>query len=415
MQDRMTQTYINKYFYLLFLFTLAFGIVFYNLICVFLKFDYTDEVSALLLFILFSVFLFTTKDWEMNKVFLATLFIFLFYLFYSFYIQSNTGIGIFSDLFIQIKPYLAFFCVYSMTPRFDRDQKSILKSLSLLFWGGLFLIGIASLFQPDIIKLFMFHETYYAAAVITTSLCYFYCSSFSSLDKLVFLLMLSIGIFSGRSKFYGFYALSVFVILFFSNIKQFRWNFRNILILLSMLAVMTFVAWEKIYLYFYQSITDEVEKDMIARYVLYVTSPDILRDYFPFGSGFASYATHVSGLYYSHIYTDYGIDGVWGLSRRHHSFVADTYYPSLVQFGVAGIVLYILFWVYICKRAFAFYGKTKNIHFLIISILIVGFLGIEGTSDSTFISNRGVFVMMLLGLILAEMKQEQQELPGEKG
>jgi hypothetical protein len=409
-QSRMAQIDVNKYFYALFLFTLAFGIVFYNIICVFLKFDYTDEVCALLLFVLFGIFLFATKEWEMNKAFLTVLAIFLFYFFYSIYIQSNTKMGIFSDFFIQIKPYLAFFCVYSMAPRFDRNQKSILKSLSLLFWGALFLIGIANLFKPEMIRLLMFHETYYAAAVVITSLCYFYCSSFSSLDKLTFLLMLSIGIFSGRSKFYGFYALSAFAILFFSNIKQFRWSTRNVLILLLMLAVITFVAWKKIYLYFYQSITDEVEKDMIARYVLYATAPEILRDYFLFGSGFASYATYASGLYYSHIYTDYGIDGVWGLSKSYHSFVSDAYYPSLVQFGVAGIVLYILFWVYICKRAFCFYGKTHNIHFLIISVLIVGFLAIDGTSDSTLISNRGVFAMMLLGLILAEMKQEQQEL-----
>jgi hypothetical protein len=411
----MTQTQIDKYFYSLFLFTLVFGIVFYNVISVFLNFDYTDEICALLLFILFGVFLFTTKDWEMNKAFLTVLVVFLFYFFYSIYIQSNTKMGIFSDLFIQIKPYLAFFCVYSMSPRFDRNQKSILKSLSLLFWGALFLLGIASLFKPDIIRLLMFHETYYAGAVIMTSLCYFYCSNFSLSDKLVLLLMLSIGIFSGRSKFYGFYALSVFVILFFSNIKHFKWNIRNILILLSMLVVMTFVAWEKIYLYFYQSLTDEVERDMIARYVLYATTPEILRDYFPFGSGFASYATYASGLYYSHIYADYGIDGVWGLSKSYHSFIADTYYPSLAQFGVAGVVLFILFWIYICKRAFCFYRKTQNIHFLIISVLIIGYLGIEGTSDSTFISNRGVFIMMLLGLILAEMKQEQRELSCEKG
>jgi hypothetical protein len=293
-----------------------------------------------------------------------------------------------------------------MAPKFDDHQKAVLKSIALFYWMILFAIGISSLFYPDIIKLIMFHPTNYAAAVICTSLCYFYYSRFTSLDKLAFLLMLTIGILSGRSKFYGFYALSIFVILFFFNARQIKWNVRNILIVACMLATVIFVAWQKISFYFYQAVTDEVEKDMIARYILYATAPDILRDYFPFGSGFASYATYASGVYYSQIYTDYGIETVWGLSKSYYSFVADTYYPSLVQFGVAGIILYLLFWVYLFRQALFFYRKTQNRPFFIIIILIIAYLAIEGTTDSTFISNRGFFVMMLLGLILVDMKRQ---------
>jgi hypothetical protein len=318
--------------------------------------------------------------------------------------------GIASDFLIQIKPYLAFFCIYSMYPKFNKHQKAMLKSVALLYWGVLLAIGVSSLFYPDVIKLFMFHPTFYAAAVICTSLCYFYCSRFTSLDKVVFLLMLSIGILSGRAKFYGFYALTVFVVLFFFNSRQFKWNLRNVLILVCMFAVVVFVSWQKITLYFYQAVTDEVERDMIARYVLYATAPEILHDYFPFGSGFASYATYASGVHYSHIYSKYGIDWVWGLSKSYYSFVADTYYPSLVQFGVVGILLYLLFWVYLFRLAFFYYRKTKNRPHFIIIVLIIAYLAIEGTTDSTFVSNRGFFVMMLVGLVLVDMKRQYREL-----
>jgi hypothetical protein len=297
-----------------------------------------------------------------------------------------------------------------MAPRLDEHQKAVLKSLALIYWGGLLVIGISSLFNPDMMKLTMSHPTYYASAVTCTSLCYFYCTRFTNLDKLTFLLLLSIGIFSGRSKFYGFYALSVFVILFFLNTKQIKWNIRNILILVCMFAVVILVAWQKISFYFYQAVTEEVDKDMIARYVLYATAPDILLDYFPFGSGFASYATYASGAYYSPVYTDYGIDMVWGLSKSYYSFVADTYYPSLVQFGAVGIILYLLFWLYLFRKAYFFFRKTQNRPFFIIITLIIAYLAIEGTTDSTFISNRGFFVMMLLGIVLADMKWQYQEL-----
>jgi hypothetical protein len=297
-----------------------------------------------------------------------------------------------------------------MTPKLNKHQKAVLRSLALIYWGILFVIGISSLFYPDIIKLIMFHPTYYAAAVICTSLCYFYCSNFTSLNKLTFLLLLSIGILSGRSKFYGFYALSVFIILFFSNTKQIKLNIRNVLIIACMFAAVVLVAWQKISFYFYQAVIGEVEKDMIARYILYATAPEILRDYFPFGSGFASYATYASGVYYSHIYTDYGIGAVWGLSKSYYSFVADTYYPSLAQFGVVGIILYVLFWIYLFRKAFFFYRKSRNRPFLIIIILIIAYLAIEGIADSTFISNRGFFVMMLVGLVLVDMKWQCREL-----
>jgi hypothetical protein len=285
-----------------------------------------------------------------------------------------------------------------------------MKSVSLLLWWILFAAGVSDLFFPGMIRLLMSHETFYAAAVTITSLCYLYCSRFTALDKMTFLLLLSVGILSGRSKFYGFYALSVFVMLFFSNTRQFKWNIRNITLIVCMFATIVLVAWEKISFYFYQAVTGEVEKDMIARFVLYVTSPEILRDYFPFGSGFASYATYSSGVYYSHIYADYSIDSVYGITKNYYSFIADAYYPSLAQFGVAGIVLYLLFWLYICRRAFYFYKGTKDLHLIVVVVLIVGFLGIDGTTDSTFISNRGFFVMMLLGLVVSQMKSLHQEM-----
>lgn len=406
----MIQSFIDKSFYALFLFTLTFGILLYDAI----GFDYTDEFCALFLFFIFAYYMFNTDDWQINKAFLTTIGIFIFYLCYSFYIQSNTKGGIITDLLIQIKPYLAFFCVYSMAPRFSTSRKEILKTISLFFWGILLLLGIGDMFINRLIYDTMGHPTYFAAAVIITSLCYFYCSKFSTLDKIIFLVMLSLGLISGRSKFYGFYALSVFVILFFTSIKQFKLNAKTILIILLMLASIMFVAREKIYFYFYQTVTEEIDKDMVARYMLYTTAPQIFKDYFPFGSGFASYGTYASGAYYSKVYIDYGLDSVWGMTRSYYSYIADTYYPSLAQFGVVGVFLYLFFWVFVLQKAFKYYNRTGNIHYFAIIALIIGYLTIEGTTDSTFTTHRGFFVMMILGLLLGNMKDEEHSLAMDK-
>jgi hypothetical protein len=145
---------------------------------------------------------------------------------------------------------------------------------------------------------------------------------------------------------------------------------------------------------------------MIARYVLYAIMPEILNDYFPFGSGLASYATNSSAVFYSNIYVQYGIDSVWGLSKSYPEFISDTYYPSLAQFGYVGVVLYLSFWINIFIKIIKYYKRTKSTDNMIITLLILIFLTIEGTTASTFIAQGGFFVMMLLGLILSEMQQK---------
>jgi hypothetical protein len=374
-----------------------------------------DETCTLFLFCLFAVFMLKTDKWVMNKPFLLTLGVFLFYLFYSMYIQSNTKRGIFNDFFVQIKPYLGFFCVYSMKPRMSAARKSLLKSVAVLFWLILLCVGIGSLVSHRLIIYLFTHPSNFAAAVTITSLCYLYCSKFTFMEKLNFLLMLSLGVLSGRSKFYGFFALSVFVIVFFSRKRVFKLNFRNLLIFFGALAVMLLVAWQKIDFYFYQAVTGEVEKDVVARYILYATMPLVLYDYFPFGSGLASFATYSSGQFYSPLYSDYGIDGIWGISKNYYSFIADTYYPSLAQFGVAGIVLFLLFWGHIFRKAYGFYIRNdgeKDYLFYII-ILIISYLAIDSVAAPTFISYCGFFVMMMLGLMLVEMK-DRESLPNRK-
>ena len=72
-------------------------------------------------------------------------------------------------------------------------------------------------------------------------------------------MLLSIGIVSGRSKFYGFYAVAWFVILFASRMREFKLNAKNISIILLMFCAVVFVAREKINFYF-----DEARKYLAA-------------------------------------------------------------------------------------------------------------------------------------------------------
>ena len=158
----------------------------------------------------------------------------------------------------------------------------------------------------------MGHPSCYAAIVTALSLTYLYCGKYSKKEKAMFLLMLLVGIASGRSKFYGFYALSIFMIFYLGKIENLKFDFKNTTALLLLLVAMAFVAREKLDLYFVQGLseTESEEKDLLARFVLYATSFKLFVDYLPFGTGLASFGTHASGVYYSNIYTKYGIDSV---------------------------------------------------------------------------------------------------------
>jgi hypothetical protein len=224
-------------------------------------------------------------------------------------------------------------------------------------------------------------------------------------DRLIFVGLLALGIFSGRSKFFGFFVLSSIIVLYFSKPSRIRLDLRNIGLGLLAMGMVFLVARDKIMYYFMQGVTGEIELDYIARFALYVTSLSVFTDYLPFGSGFGSFATYTSGVYYSDIYTQYGIDGVWGLSKSFHSFVADTYYPSLAQFGVVGVLLHILFWIYIIRKALAL-GAAAHPKYFAIALSLICFILIENVADATFTGNRGLFVMMMLGYALSNLSFE---------
>jgi len=393
------QKFINGLCFYLFVIAYLWGIVLYNV----LGFELIDEILVVCITLLFLYVMFRHSRWVINKIFLLVLFIFLFYLIYSFKIGSNSKIAIIKDFFIQLKPYLAFFCIYQMHPVISEKQKKLLNQITLLCWFILLPVGLYGLVDEMNFVRIIGHPTNYAAAITCTALLYLFTSEGDRLNKLIFIAMLSVGVFSGRSKFYGFFVFATAITLYFNDIKKLKLNAKTIIAALFILAAIVYVAKDKILFYFMPVFSGDMEFDYIARLALYATSYSIFLDYFPFGSGFASFGTHFSGVYYSDIYSKYGIDNIWGLSKSYTSFVSDTYYPSLAQFGVVGVALYFLFWLYIIKKATTFNLSNQTIHLFLITACITGFLLIENIADASFTGNKGAFMMMFLGYTFSNL------------
>lgn len=398
----MLQKFIDNTFYYLFVFTLIFGVIFYDA----LGLNFVDELCAIALCGLYGFYIFHTPNWSINKMFLITLCVFLFYLCYSFFIHSNTKAAILSDFIIQLKPYLAFFTVYAFKPVLNKQMKKNLQLLSIIFSIYLLGIGITSLFSLDILHTLLTHQSRLATAATITALLYLYCSEYTLKDKIIFLLLLAVGLLSGRSKMYGFFVIAALLVFYINENFKLKFTSKNITIFSIAIVAMTIVAWDKINFYFIEGgFGNEREtQDLYARAALYYFSIDIFKEYFPFGSGFATYGTFASGQYYSHIYNDLGMDAMQGLTEKDPRFIADTYFPSLAQFGVIGAILFLMFWMRLTKKSIAYFQK-ENIKDFAISIVIICFFLIECTSDATITHNRGLFIMMLLALTLTNQQQ----------
>jgi hypothetical protein len=403
----MQQDFVNRHFFSLTVFALVFGVMFYDIIDG-AGFSYIDEICALFLFMLFALQVFRSKDWAFDRLFLIALGIFLFYLFYSLAIGSNTKRAIWMDFVIQIKPYLAFFCVFSLRPVLDASRKKIIRQTAIVFSVYLLMAGLTDMaFSNDIVVTLLSHPSRFATAASILALLYLYCSDYTKKDKIVFLLILSIGIFSGRSKLYGFLVMCTFMMLYVNRSFEMKLNFKNTILLMVLLAATFVVAREKITLYFITGGfgSGREAEDLYARMALYYFSIPVLTAYFPFGSGFASYATYASGAYYSRVYVKYHMEYMYGLTPDAPVFIADTYYPALAQFGIAGVCLFFFFWICLGVRAAGAFirGYKKE---AVIALMIIAFFLIECTSDATITHNRGFFMMMLLGLIFSDIRRK---------
>ena len=65
-----------------------------------------------------------------------------------------------------------------------------------------------------------------------------------------------------------------------------------------------------------------------------------------------------------------------------------------------GLILYLSFWIWILKKGYCY--QLYNLKYFVLVILIFVVFFIEGIADATFVHNRGLFILMLLGIVLSD-------------
>ena len=392
---------LNKIFFGLFFLMLIVGVYTYQM----LWFQSSDELITLLMALLCMLDMLANKNHQRYKGLFAVVGVMTFYLLYSmFALHYNTPKAILYDFFIQIKPFIAFYAAYSMGVRFDASQKQFLKRLCV-FLSGLMLLIILSGFGMK----FFFHVAHYGIISTVLFLIYYYCSyqNLTKRDKIVMMLLLAVGFFSTRSKFYGFFVVAMYIFFWYKPGILVRVKLKQWITIALVFCVVLYVAWGKINYYFISSglfTGSEDQKDSFARAILYVRSPEILMDHFVFGSGLASYAAYSSGdVGYSRVYENYNIENVWGLQEGDCPFVSDTFFPELVQFGIVGIILFFYFWVWVYRKIKPRDADVESLQLYKIGLLIIAFATIESVAGSAFLQGSGIIVMILLGFVVRDV------------
>jgi hypothetical protein len=294
-----------------------------------------------------------------------------------------------------------------IAPALSDKQKIIIKKVvkwCFAYCAAIIMYGIMS--QSDIadtLLLFFGGPERFATSITILALLYLYVSKRTKKDVIWCIVMLCFGLFSARSKFFGFFAVFMFFMLVYKDVVL-NLKIKNIVMLCLLFFIVFFVAQKKFYGYFVEG----VEYDY-ARPVLYMTAIEILTTSIPFGSGLGSFATYASGKYYSPLYHKLHLNTIHELSPDFNSFfISDTFFPVLAEFGIVGIFLFFYFWYSILKKA-VFYKKhivQKFVLEYIFVVLIFFFFMIESVADSTFTHNRGVFMMILLGMCLTDLKRK---------
>ena len=373
-------------------FSLIWGVILYDVVNGWIGFSYIDEIISLMLFLLWCLY----GNPKKSKEFYFFIAISIFYFVYSLIRPHNVKAAIFMDFFVQLKPYVAFYSFYALDFQLMEKQKKHIRKLCIFCSLCLLPIGIVNIGSGPIMDKLGGYARFATMNEILAIL-FIMCSPRTKKNILISIAMCAVGLFSTRSKMFGFFVLYVFVILFWKKITYKNiLSARNILLFVFAFSLLLYVSWFKLDFYFIQGGSND---DMMARPLLFYKAYEILMDYPLFGTGFGSYATEASAIYHSPIYSQYDLDLSQEISQG--LFISDVYFPALAEFGFVGVLLFVLFWKKRLKTGMDHLRKGDVFSFKLI-VLITLFFVIESVSDSTYTNNRGMVMFMLLAVLCKE-------------
>lgn len=399
---------------MMYMFTLQFWIM-----RKFTLFQYWDEIYALLAIPLAIFSLYSSKgkisikkeSKYVNRIIVALM------LFVSVGILSNMvfeyqkWVAVMQDVFINLKFFLGIATTYYLFKNFNiKKYKNKLnfhaKVLIVLFFVLVIQNKVTHVFEVadgrfgiSAEKIFFNHPTELAST--TFFLLLVLMLTCSSTKKEVLFVMMASFVILMTLRFKAIATVMFFIYIYVIVLSGRK---MKMLYLLPLLPFIVVVGGKEFFFYFF----GENTMDM-ARGALTYTSLMVANDTFPLGAGFGTFASWMSGVYYSPLYILYGINGVWGLGKDWSGLVSDVFWPMIIaQNGYIGLYIYI-FIAYCLFRLIMRCSKyDKKLFMSGIGALL--YLLISSIAESAFVNPLAVPLSFIIGLCVCTYKKEREHI-----
>ncbi len=362
------------------------------------NFDWSDEIlTVLLLVYAFFMQRHLIKDRKRWNEIIVYILIMVFYLVYSLAIKVTTTRGVMLDILQQVRPYVVFYLTWVLAPRFTMGQKRLIKAvmiLSFLVYLVLFFVrpSLVMGYGPDAQG--RLESNPLGQLALCCGMIYYIFSKPTKVNRNIAIIIMLLGLASGKSKYFGECVCFIALVLFVSRQIRFT-SISTILKIAALGAVVLFFTWTKFNAYYVEGFQEDAEE--MARPMSYRVGAQIMfHDYVPFGSGLGSFATAAAAKEYSPLYYKYNLSDIWGLTPDDPMFLADAFYPTLAEFGFFGLFFFLWFW----KRRLWETHKIKNIVNYRMALMSILALALESTADTSYLSGRGMGYFMILAVCL---------------
>ena len=370
-------------------------------------FSYYDEIVGCMAMLFITVLLVEKKLSAGDQIIYGILWIITFIGIVSNILSGveRTVFSILVDIIFLWKPiacYLAFkYCAMKYRERIIRTlypwaKFAVILNFVLSVAGKIVNIGVYG--NTDGAYIFFWNSTYQTAWLIIAGLLIIAANCVSEKDFIKYLIM------------------AIFPLFFIEATMVWSWIIVEISLIVMLGKNKTL---KKRYIVFLGAVIFGAFFSEVSYYLFSRTGPraklirgalEVAAEYFPLGSGFATYGSEMASRYYSPIYVAMGWEYSWGLGVVYNQYINDNFFACiLAQFGWIGFIVYLVLQLNIFNQVnTVFLSKMERA--TAISTLLIIVASMIGSASAK--SAMGVFVFSVLGVLAAKTDKNQVECNG---
>ena len=147
------------------------------------------------------------------------------------------------------------------------------------------------------------------------------------------------------------------------------------------------------------------------RQMFVVGAIKLVKEYFPFGTGFATYGSSAAADFYSPLYYSLGFSNRWGMTETTSQYLNDNYLPMV--FGEFGLIIAIVFLILIYKYCKALIKRSTDNQSINVKLMTYFFVGdiILSSVQSSYLAHYSVVALSVFYfLFFNQNKRIKQEI-----